>query len=613
MSIKDYVKKTAGESWKEHCASIAEKLNETSLKLKNIIDTENYYREEHKDEKKLKKALGDFTKNTIDEKLLASVLSKGDDKRSIPENRLKRIKVAYNSLSKFAKMYSDSPPVPVFSELKNNVQEIINGYDKHAAENIDFIKQYRIGSLEVKAAYDESIHDKFFKDFNWKKMNNEELSFLTPFIVTAEGTAGENDLGDIIKLVSAGRPIKTAILQKTIIDAESNETGRAAVLKLNPDLGFMGVSLRKIFVLQGSLAHPDGLKNGISSGINSTRPALFSIYSPEGKSEDEIKEKSMLLLRSRAFTHLVYDPDKHADFVKCLDIEMNPDIENPSPSVRFQYVSESGETKAEAYNFTFADYVKQISGFEKEYEEVKDINPGSSYVTLYKYLTLDYEQRQQKKPVIYALNGQNKMQQYLVPKNIVALTTDKFHLWRTFQQLAGVKNPFVAEIEQKTKEALANEKDRAVSDIKAKMTAEIENKTKEAVTLAMRNLAMKLTGISNMPTASVSVSATSVPSASSAPAVAAAQESADTSGGGEEPWIETELCTACDECIIINKNIFVYNENKQVIIKDMKGGPYRDIVKAAEKCPAKIIHPGLPLDSNEKDVEKWIKRAEKYN
>ncbi len=79
------------------------------------------------------------------------------------------------------------------------------------------------------------------------------------------------------------------------------------------------------------------------------------------------------------------------------------------------------------------------------------------------------------------------------------------------------------------------------------------------------------------------------------------------------PWIDTDLCTTCDECTNLNKKIFVYNDKKKAIIKDPKGGPYRDIVKAAEKCTAKIIHPGLPADRSEKDIEKWIKRGEKFN
>ncbi len=79
------------------------------------------------------------------------------------------------------------------------------------------------------------------------------------------------------------------------------------------------------------------------------------------------------------------------------------------------------------------------------------------------------------------------------------------------------------------------------------------------------------------------------------------------------PWIETEKCTSCDECIKINNKIFAYNEEKKAYIKDPRGGPYRDLVKAAEKCTAQIIHPGLPAERSEKDIEKWIKRGEKFN
>jgi pyruvate-ferredoxin/flavodoxin oxidoreductase len=79
------------------------------------------------------------------------------------------------------------------------------------------------------------------------------------------------------------------------------------------------------------------------------------------------------------------------------------------------------------------------------------------------------------------------------------------------------------------------------------------------------------------------------------------------------PWIDTEECTECDECIIINPQIFEYNDDKKAFIKDPNAGPYRDLVKSAEKCTAEIIHPGLPRDRSEKDIDKWIKRGQKFN
>lgn len=93
---------------------------------------------------------------------------------------------------------------------------------------------------------------------------------------------------------------------------------------------------------------------------------------------------------------------------------------------------------------------------------------------------------------------------------------------------------------------------------------------------------------------------------------------ADCGGGcccGEyvPPTIDTDDCTACGECIEVNPKIFGWNDDKQAAILDAKSGPYKDIVKAAEKCPAQVIHPGGPWDPNEKDLPALVERAKKYN
>ncbi len=107
------------------------------------------------------------------------------------------------------------------------------------------------------------------------------------------------------------------------------------------------------------------------------------------------------------------------------------------------------------------------------------------------------------------------------------------------------------------------------------------------------------------------------PATAAAPeqATTAAPEQATATPAGDymAPWIDTDECTACDECTNINPQIFAYNENKKAYIKSPEAGPYRDLVKAAEKCSAQVIHPGLPRDRSGKDVDKWIKRAQKFN
>ena len=58
--------------------------------------------------------------------------------------------------------------------------------------------------------------------------------------------------------------------------------------------------------------------------------------------------------------------------------------------------------------------------------------------------------------------------------------------------------------------------------------------------------------------------------------------------------------------------IFAYNENKQAFVKNPRGGSFRDLVAAAESCTAKIIHPGLPWNSAEPDLEGLRERARAF-
>ena len=93
----------------------------------------------------------------------------------------------------------------------------------------------------------------------------------------------------------------------------------------------------------------------------------------------------------------------------------------------------------------------------------------------------------------------------------------------------------------------------------------------------------------------------------------AVEEEEDDDVSFDEPWLDSESCTTCDDCININKQMFAYNPDKQAYLKDPRAGTYADLVKAAEICPAKCIHPGKPLDPNEPGLEDLMARAAPFN
>jgi pyruvate-ferredoxin/flavodoxin oxidoreductase len=115
------------------------------------------------------------------------------------------------------------------------------------------------------------------------------------------------------------------------------------------------------------------------------------------------------------------------------------------------------------------------------------------------------------------------------------------------------------------------------------------------------------------PVAMAAPAAVATVAAVAAPAAVVATSPADDDGLAIDPYIDSENCTSCNECTNLNGKLFAYNANKQAYIKDPKAGTFAQLVTAAERCPAALIHPGTPLNPKEKDLAKWVKRAEKFN
>jgi pyruvate-ferredoxin/flavodoxin oxidoreductase len=106
------------------------------------------------------------------------------------------------------------------------------------------------------------------------------------------------------------------------------------------------------------------------------------------------------------------------------------------------------------------------------------------------------------------------------------------------------------------------------------------------------------------------VATASAPDVASAPSATAAD---DDQALTLEAYIDSVRCTTCNECTNLNSRLFSYNSEKQAYVKDVSAGTFQQLVIAAERCPVSIIHPGSPLNPKEKDLPKWLKRAEKFN
>jgi ferredoxin len=204
---------------------------------------------------------------------------------------------------------------------------------------------------------------------------------------------------------------------------------------------------------------------------------------------------------------------------------------------------------------------------------------------------------------------------------------DRLNYWRTLQELAGIHNRYIELAIEKVREEeqLADAAQR--QQLQEEHNEELETVRSETASDVMGQLVDVLMGGDLASLIQGGGPAVSMPasdaSSGAEPAVETENNLAEPAPEVpvdeeeevrfDDPWIDTMMCTTCDDCMAINKLVFVYNDDKQAIIADAKAGTFAELVQAAEICPAKCIHPGNPLNPDEPGLDELIARAEPFN
>lgn len=597
------VVKIVEDFWESRFPLLIDRVEEAIDRMEAILTLEEDYRA-GQEEERLKGSLGAFASQTIDLHSMASVLRERDKSRSLKKGRLQRIEKIFQELQRIRETYQKSPPRCQIVSTDRGVPQILEAAEDHFNAMVPTFRFMRMAALESRARYQPESHDDLFDRFCWDHLDPKEVSLSPPFAVVVERRGeGEEDFFKLLQLVSSGKPVKVFFLQ--------SELKGGSPMRYSVDLELLPLSLREVYLLQ-TVEIDDYFQAPISQGLASPRPAIFSIFWKRAPN-DAYLSRAERALYSRAFPHLVYDPDRSSDFVTRFDLSKNPEAAAIWPRRELEYLSDEGEVQRVEEEFTFADFAVWEADLRDQFPPLPPDLAEERAVPVAEYLRLTPTQRARKVPFVYSVDEEKHLVKRTPSPTILAQTVGRMQLWKSLQEIAGLKNPHVKATESRMEE----QRERALGQLRAEFDREARRREETAVTEAMRKLAIRLLGLEReggaIDLSSLPVSPTPSEVRAPAPPPSAAPEPApEEAPAGDLPWIETPLCTTCDECMNINKKIFAYNKDKQAYIQDPRGGPFRDIVKAAEKCSAGIIHPGRPLDPKEKDLEKWIKRAEKF-
>jgi len=495
-------------------------------------------------------------------------------------------------------------PFPWTNHLFQDSPSIAMGiFEGHMSKMADGFRVIRKAELELTGTYNREEHDSFFTYFNWHQFTDEEWN-LCPPVVALGGDGAMYDIGfqNLSRMMASGKPIKVIVVDTQVY---SNTGGQACTSgfigqisdmaqfgkvwqgKPEPrkEIGLIAMAHRTTYVMQGTLANTSHMIEGFIDGLMTKRPALFNLYTtcqPEhGIGDDMGVNQAKLAVESRAYPIFKYNPDDGKTVEEAFDLSGNPDMNNLWPTYQLKY-KENGREKSMEVAMTFADFAITEARFRKHFRKVPRDSWNENMVPLAEFLEFDIDAREGKFPFIWAVDRKQNLSRVLVAKKIVESCEERRDFWIMLRDLAGIRpnQPNAKEVESKIR------------------TEVVGNIAKGLMQMAGGNG----NGLLDLALGE-----------SGGKAAHGTQDAAPTSGGGSSPWIETESCTACDECIKINPDVFAYNDAKKVYLKDPEAGSFEDFVKAAEKCTAGVIHPGLPSNGEMKDLEKWVKRADKFN
>lgn len=566
-------------------------------------------------------------------------------------------------------------PFPWVNHLFQDAPSVAIGvFEGHMRKMGDGFRAVRRAEALVAGTFDAAEFQKLFAEFDWHDFTDEEFH-LCPPILSIGGDGAMMDIGfqNLSRLLASDKPIRVMVLDTQVYSntggqaCTSGFTGQVADMsawgkaqhgktEVRKELAFIAMAHRGVFVHQSSQASASHLMQGVIKGLNVRRPALFIIYTPcpveHGLADDWAPRAAKLALESRAFPFLTYDPDGGPDLADCLSLDGNPGMDETWPAYTLEYIDDEGNEASMELPLTTADWAATEVRFRKNFAVMPKDEWNDDTVPFHEFMELGQDDRLGKIPFIWTLEKDKTLKRMRCSNEMVILADDRLNFWHQLREMAGhdvsasVHDSVTWEAEAEFDKKLAELKkqyEMQLADLKATYPRAIARRMAEGLLqlgdgqMTVSDLLTRAEstkgldpigptevdfgggapGAGTTPSSGNGAGAPAATAVAEAPAPVEAAplfvEEDEDEELGMDAWIETMRCTSCNECTNLNPRLFGYDENKQAFIKDIHAGTFAQLVQGAERCPAGIIHPGDPVNPREKDLEKWVKRAEPFN
>jgi ferredoxin len=487
---------------------------------------------------------------------------------------------------------------------------------------------FRVAKLEIEGKYEPSVHDSWFENFDWEAFSAQELLLIpTVVVLVSAGHISGEGLPPLTRLLSSRKPVQVLGWVQAHTNPGDGENENP-LQNIRTELAYLGLGQRQANVVQASASRHDQLLTGFCASLGNSRASLY-LVSTETDTPNAalpgawLMASSAIECRAHPFFQVIRGLESESEDE--LSIEGNTQAGSDWSVNAFSYQNEQGQTFETDLAFTFADYCLLHESLGDHFRMVPTGCDSEDLVSVSEYLDNSVEKPERAIPFIFAVDENGMLHRVVISRALIMACRDRQNYWRSLQAQCGIHNKYVNQARQEVREQEQANAAEAREQLVAEYEAELTRVRQEATSDVMGKLATVLVGldpaalVSGSPPVAAPVAPSVTEPLEDSQEVAAETEVAEPEVVEEEevsfnePWIDSILCTTCDDCMSVSKLLFVYNEDKQAFIPDPSLGTYQELVKAAELCPARCIHPGKPLDPNEPGLEELIQRAEPFN
>ena len=590
----------------------------------------------HGDTSKLSNVQMDFAEDLISFDKLRDIAVSGVSSQ-MPRSRLKRLRAALYTLTTAQESYARSSMMVFASEAviqtldlerifdpgnlvvasENSCRQANLQSEKKLDEFVRTIAALRIGTLMIEQKYTEELHDHYFDQFDLTYLTKEDVKYLPPILVIEDSRQLMLQVNAFLRALSRDSFVKVLGYNHVDNFFDLNNHGEPDYL----ELASTAIFRRSSYVFQGGIDGPAGLTDAYKKGLEFPGAAFWNVLIPSEELKDENYFRLRTAVESRFFPRIEYEANGSHFVGNEINLQSNP-----SPAVLFasyeQQLKSPSAEESWVLEVTMADFLALDVKLRKTLEIIPPIYQIASFTPLSEYLSQQEDLSSNKIPFIWLVDNQNKLRQAAIPLSWIQQCRNRLEYWRFLQSVSGVDNAHLQKTIEKEKQEWESSKDTEIEALESALHQQFEKERTDDLRKAIFQMLYILLNEGN----DLEGILTTISKDVSQPVVEAEQQGETTPAQKieekeevaiavirEEVWVETEDCTSCKDCIDALPAVFKYNDNKQAYVHNPKGGTFAQIVKAAEKCPARCIHPGVPQNKAEQSLEKWMERAAKFN